>query len=440
MSARATLGVAETRGGTLSVRAIPGEGRHFECGNAQPAEGERILAGLSAAAMALRKVVLPFSRREQIRAVLPQESADSLINRLETPRFAFHATGLENGSRVLYAVCEERRLTVFRSELGRLKLAPGGVVLAELGAWPLLAAEMIPSGQPVLVVDASADPAVVYRLEEGAVVDLRLVSTAATTLGEEALGEELAWLATALVDGVPEERRSTVKKLFLGRSEPFWQPLLALEPLADARRPALVTLGGGLREWCWVRPAGLALAARGEHAQLLDFQEGKGLDVQWREWLSPWRGALILWLVLAVVWGGREGVRYGMAHGRHDRLKQRAEAVFRKTLPRIPVIVDPVLQLQQVLNRAAPESGQGLKPGEWLALIQMRVTSESRVRWLRFRYEAGEVRLEGEVPSYNHLDQVRSALRADPRVREVRMDEAHIVRKSKNVRFRLRLL
>ena len=446
LRSKATWGVAQTREGVLRARLTTGDGLQFECGAAQPVAGERILAGLSAAEVALRKVVLPFVHRDQIRAVLPQESSDALINRPETPRFAFHAAPEKNGkaSRVLYAVADERRLRAFMTASDSHAASASGVVLAELAAWPLLeAAELLKGGAAALVVDASADPAAVFRLDADGPADLRLASAAATAAGEEALRAELAWLAGALIgeqDGGGDEGGEGLKTLFLGRTSAFWEPLLALEAWGGAQRPPLQSLGQGLREWRWLRPAGLALAARRGHARLLDFQEGAAVGIPWREWLAPWRPVLLFFLALSLVWGGREGLRFAQAQSRFAHFKHETEAAFREALPKVPVIVNPTLQLKQVLMRAAPEESRIPKLGEWLALIQTRVPHNSQVRWLHLRYEAGEVRLQGEAPSYEHLDRIRAALQSAPQVREVRMEDAHIVAKSKIVRFRLRLL
>lgn len=483
---------------------------------------ERLLVGVSAARMALRRTILPFLRRDQIRVVLPQDSMDVLVTRREHPSFAFHAVAdSEVGtSRVFFAVCETGLLSDLLERLEGMGVQPAGVVVAELGTWPLLEHVGLVSRQGrVLVVDASLDPPAIFDVVEGQLHALRLVAPATVVAGEKAIQEELQWLLDAMRSRsvVPPEADTQeaseavvpdaeVRTLFLGRSQAFWQPFLeasvsgggageadtqteeenahgveAHAPAEDADRdgatadtygvearapaedvdrdgaaadthgkekhpqrgrwaPDFQELGLDLPGWAWLRPAGLALASREDQSRLLDFRDRGGLYGLMREWLVVWRMAGVLLILLTLVWGGREGVRYYVADARDQHFMHETKALFKEALPRVPVMLDPRLQLRQALAQTAPEGTQTLKMVTWLHLIQTRMEATSEVAWLRFRYEPGEVQLLGEVPSYKHLDMVQKALKSLSQVQEVRMEGAHIVTKTKKVQFRLRLL
>ena len=427
-------------------------------------QGERLLVGLSATHMALRRMSLPsFLRHEQIRAILPQESVDILLERLEQPRFAFHVVPEPEGegAQVFFAVCEGHLLTDLLESVVGMGGQPVGVVVSELGAWPLLVSEgLLAQDGSAWIVDASLDPPTILHIVNGQLQALRLVAPATVSAGEEAVQEELLWLLDSMPshalshqevekeDGsspaIPNEGEQVI---FLGRSQAFWQPFLEtsfwrsrFEKADTGYTQVSEPQKLGLPDWAWVRPAGLAVAAQEGQARLLDFHGVGDFYGLVREWLPFWRVAGVCLLLLMVVWGGQEGVRYRLAQTQIEHFKYETAALFKKALPRVPVMLDPRLQLRQALSQAAPEGAQTLKMVEWLRLIQNKVGAESKVQWLRFRYDPGEVQLLGEVPSYKHLDQVQNSLKSLSLVREVRTEEAHIVAKTKNVQFRLKLL
>ncbi|MEO5346999.1 MAG: type II secretion system protein GspL [Magnetococcus sp. YQC-9] len=441
MKSKATWGVVTTPAfDRLSwARLLDREKLRFETGVSVIAGGERgVVAGISAVGMAVRKCELPFSRRDQIWAVLPQEAVDTLVRRFENPCYAMQWEPVETGASVLFAVCERAVMGGMVERLRESAIEPRGVVVAELGAWPMLeAAQLIGTHGAFLVVDGSASPWAVYAVAEGCVRELRLVAPATMALGDEAVLEELTWLIGDLsvkLTPSPENRM-----IFLGRNREFWRPMFEGRAIGPVEIPTLDALGQGIKQWEFLRPAGLALAAaRGQPDRLLDFLHGAG-ERQWHGWLRPWRGAGVLALLFLLAWGGEEGWRFSQAKSRHDRLKAESEAIFREALPHIPVIVEPVSQLKQALGQLAGSAKEGDFPalGSWIGLIQTTVPADTRVKWLRLQYEPGELRLHGEVPSYNHLDKLRAALLPLAKGKETRMEEARIVPETKTVRFRL---
>ncbi|GAB0057482.1 hypothetical protein SIID45300_01810 [Candidatus Magnetaquicoccaceae bacterium FCR-1] len=441
MKSRATWGAvaAASSEKPLWARLVDRDAPRFECGLPVISGGERgVLAGISALDMAVRTCTLPFARRDQIWAVLPQESADSLVRRFETPCHAMQWEPVESGAWVFHAVCERTAMDGLLDRLRESSIKPVGVVIAELGAWPLLeVAHLTGTTGPTLVVDGSATPCALYLVEDGRIRALRLVAPATENLGEEALLEELTWLIEETTTRLNDP--AGCRAIFLGRTRDFWRPLWENHGLGAVEIPTLDALGQGLKQWEFLRPAGLALAAaRGQHERLLDFLHGAG-ERQWHGWLRPWRGAGILALMFLMAWGGEEGWRHHQAKSRHDRLKAETEAIFREALPNIPVIVEPLSQMKQALGLMSGGGREGDFPtlGAWIGLIQTSVPADTKVKWLRLRYEPGEVQLNGEVPSYNHLDKLRAALQPLAKGKETRMDEARIVPESKTVRFRL---
>lgn len=447
MAGSATGGVVCTPEISMLVRLLPertginDSGLFWECQTSvsisQTSRQDRWLAGLSATQMALRKSHLPFLRHDQIRAVLPQEAADTLVERLEKPCFAFHAVPAlaEKGAQVFFAVYESARLAEFLEKLAGLGLNPVGVVVAELAAWPLLQQMgWLSERGCVLIVDASLEPPAIIHVVDGELQALRLVAPATIAGGDERIQSELIWLLASL--GGEAER-----VICLGRDQAFWLPIAnALTEKSEVKIPTLLELGLDVPDWAWLRPAGLALASRQGQARLLDFQDVGGFGGLMRSFLAYWRLAGLLFVLLALVWTGQEGVRYYRAQSRNQQFSQSTAALFKQALPHVPVMLEPRLQLRQALAQYASEGGQIIHMAEWIRLIQTYGDVTSEVQWLRFRYEPGEVQLLGKVPSYEHLDRLQISLKAIPMLQEVRMEEAHNVTKSNTVQFRLRLL
>ncbi|MBF0426030.1 MAG: hypothetical protein HQL66_09480 [Magnetococcales bacterium] len=422
------------------MRLVDRAHRVFAC-DATPRIGRRamVVAALSAVEMALGKTTLPFARRDQIRALLPQEAKDLLLTPVDHPCFAMQQEQVAGGSAIFFALCARQKLEGLLTGLSALTVQPIGVVIAELAAWPLLQeAGLLVPRTATLVIDASTLPIAVYTIADTHLLDLRLVAPATAARGEEAIVRELAWLARDLNDRLPHtlDRGRTI---LLGQPESGWQRQGLDDLVASALVPGLAELGQGLPGWAWLRPAGLALAAaRGEHSRLLDFLHD-ATERAWQKIMQPWRKTFILAACLLLVWDGWEGVRLFQAKTRFDKLKVETDMLFHQALPRIP-IVEPRLQLQQALHqqvRAARQEQPGL--GTWVARIQTAVPATTQVKWLWLHLDPEGVQLTGEVASYDHLDRVRSALLPVVQGREVRTEEAHIVPETRLVRFRLRL-
>ncbi len=444
MKSTATWGVVQTPDKLLWARLVDRNARVFESSLKVITGGEQaVVAALSAVDMALRKTTLPFTQHEQIWAVLPQEAMETLIARFNDPCYALQwKTAKSADADVFFALCERQALDGLLTQLATTEIQPIGVVMAELGAWPLLeTTTLLPQQSTTLVVDGSANPPSVYSIIQGRLHDFRLVAPATIALGNTAITDEIQWLTTDLLNRLPDKNPAEIKMVFLGQSPEFWHPITTLYAEIQCEIPTLTALGEGLRDWEWVRPAGLALAAaQGTHNRLMDFLNGAG-EQQWQTWLRPWRQTAILMLILLLAWGGQTLVRLTQAQAQFTELKTQTDAIFRDALPTIPVIVEPVLQLKQALGQAnVNKEGEFPNLGHWIRVIQTAIPADTQVKWLRLRYEPGEIQLSGEVPSYQHLDKLRSALQQLSGGRETRMDEARIIAETKTVRFRLGLL
>ncbi|MBF0135331.1 MAG: hypothetical protein H7833_12070 [Magnetococcus sp. DMHC-1] len=440
MKFKTAWGIVQGAEKQLQVCLVDHETRVFKCDvTLNNGKKQRVIAALSATDMALRKTVLPFTHRDQIWAVLPQEAMDTLIYPFENPCYAMQWELVEQGSSVIFALCEQKKIDDLLLGLSATEIKPVGVVMAELGAWPLLeAAGMLTSQTWILIVDATAQPASIYWVKDGLLQELRLVAPATVTQGENAVLEELAWLATDLIARLPD-KSTYFKVIALGKTRACWQSLWEAKGIGTYEVPGLDVLGQGLPGWEWVRPAGLALAAaRRDHFRLLDFLHGTG-DVAWQTWLQPWQKVVTLAAVLFLAWGIQEFLHLTQAKNRYNRLKAETEMVFHEALPQVPV-VEPLLQLRQALRQIQATRKEQLSLGSWVSTIQTSIPAETQVKWLQLRYEPEDIQLTGEVPSYKHLDRVRSALLQVSGGREIRTDEARILPETKVVRFRLRVL
>jgi len=149
----------------------------------------------------------------------------------------------------------------------------------------------------------------------------------------------------------------------------------------------------------------------------------------------------VVLLMVAVVAVVQEGARYSVLQERTQTVSNTIKTLFQTTLPNVPM-VDPLAQIRQAYQRisGSGEEKPSRRLGQWIALIQTTIPSETKVQWKQLQFEQGQLQLVGEVPSYDHLDKVQAALKEAEGVVEVVMEKAQILTKSRHVQFNLKVL
>ncbi len=394
-----------------------------------------VIAGLSASHMIFRRTKLPFTRLEQIREILPQEARDSFIKMPVEPHFALQMRIGKEQARILYAGTAAQYLRDALRRLACTGINPDCLVVAELGALPLLMRQdMLSSTGRNMVIDSSGALTTVYVVEDGEIITIRLLAKGADS-SQNVRQEELRWLIEDSNRHYP-----CTRFIYLGPEQQVNLPEPAIN--GEAVIPDLEQLAPGLKDWKYLRAAGLALAAdKRQGRELLDFRWGQfGRYDAWLPWLRPWRQTMAAVFAFLCIGLSLQVLTYQRDSQEYKQLRQSISQTFHQALPRVPVMIDPVGQLRQVLNSSS-RSLAGQKPSlsQWLAIIQLQIGNNIDVRWERFHYEPNGVLIEGEIPSYKALEQLRQALTRSPAIRKVKIKDAALLRKGKKVKFSLEL-
>jgi len=448
-------GVAGPPDHLLWVRYQPEGSQRFECGRIDSSENGVVLhtvprhtaLGLSAEKVAFRSAQLPFRKSEQILQVLPQEAEESLIEKREKPQFAFTQSHHSNGegdplTAIFYAVAEQEQLQQQVDEIEKRGVRGHAYLIAEAGCWPLLQQSgLISEHENILIVDGSATPPTLLSVEQGSLCGVRAVAPASCSRGAASVREELQWLIRSQFrHGGPVDCLVVLN----GDEQLVWPT--EISSVGKRLEPQLDELADDLDSWEYLRPAGLAIvmqaSAKEQRKQLLDFRSGAlAGEINWKEWLRPWKAAAVVLLMVAVVAVVQEGARYSVLQERTQTVSNTIKTLFQTTLPNVPM-VDPLAQIRQAYQRisGSGEEKPSRRLGQWIALIQTTIPSETKVQWKQLQFEQGQLQLVGEVPSYDHLDKVQAALKEAEGVVEVVMEKAQILTKSRHVQFNLKVL
>lgn len=400
---------------------------------------KQLSVGVSADGLIFRKSELPFSNKEQVRAIISQEIADSVITRLQDPCLSMHIIDAEVGSRVFYAALERSEVQhKVKQCSASIRVKPSALIVAELGTWPLLKEKSLVNAEgSFLVVDASDSPYALYRIEGNFLQDLRLVSPAAHSAGEEEIDRELCWLIEEMVNGNFEEQL-----ILLGKSAEDWSKLpLQLTDRIVLSKPE--DLAKGISNWEHARVAGLALAAKNgrDSDSLLNFLWGElSPTMKFLPWLKPWAPVAIAASILLLLLGGQAGWHYMQLKEESQQLSLAMRSQFEKILPGTP-LVDPVAQLNREKEKyqIPIQQKKNHRMGEWISIVQMNVPKKTAVKWTQTHYDKTGLNLTGDVQSYDQLDQLQASLRNASGVHGVDVKKAHINSTTKKVHFRLAL-
>ena len=124
---------------------------------------------------------------------------------------------------------------------------------------------------------------------------------------------------------------------------------------------------------------------------------------------------------------------------RSSQLSSKIRGAFEKILPGVPML-DPIAQLDQAIRSVEGDQEYPSRAlSQWVSLVQTTVPKESNVEWQKLNFENGVIEMTGDVPSYNHLDQVVNGLKGGEEQLKVEVENAQIRSKTKNVRFRIKV-
>jgi len=189
-------------------------------------------------------------------------------------------------------------------------------------------------------------------------------------------------------------------------------------------------------------------------AALRDPRTGAGLDFRKNEFEKKGRypeakrairkGAIFLVLILALL-GGHLITDYYMLKREYNRLDTEVVRLFKKTLPQVTRIVDPVQQLKVEIQQLEKESASTAMTGsdrrvlDLLADLSRRIPKTVDVHVSRMVMDPKSVRIGGETDTFNSVDSLKNALTPSAFFSEVTISSANLDRKNNRVKFEMKL-
>jgi hypothetical protein len=374
-------------------------------------------AALPAAAVAHRRLVLPFRDRRRLAATVPLELLGQLPADVESPVVAFVPLGdtAGGGTAVLAAAARGAARDAATAPLDAAGLAPGRLDVAPLPVWNLIA-----HADAALVLADGARSALAVR-RGGRPTALRAL--AETPADAARFAAEVRWSLSAL-GGVPGA-------VVLAGADAG--PALA-DALAAATGTAVTSLrraGGppapdGPLDACAVA-AGLVLgAARGA---------APALDLSRTTPRTPVRHVAVLAAAVAAL----VLVDWGLARWELVRRADRLEAaVRREAAAALPGV--PPGEARETLA-AAVRARDRARTGGALALLReiaLRAPATPRVELDDIALDGETLRLRGRSPSFDGVEALRRALAASPLLADVVAEETRAAVDGRKVEFRLR--
>lgn len=184
-----------------------------------------------------------------------------------------------------------------------------------------------------------------------------------------------------------------------GGADPPVELRLALEQ-AGAARPEAIDVEGECDGMAWTEALGVKVMAATPDPrraapvalELLQYELAPRM-VDWRAWRLP----AALAAALAIAWIAGLNIDAWLKLREARQLRGQMDAVFRETFPRVPVVLDPLAQMQRGLAGMRSGAGTG-DTGDFLLLAASfaqaaQVDSES-VQLMEYRDRALQVRFE----------------------------------------------
>jgi len=148
-------------------------------------------------------------------------------------------------------------------------------------------------------------------------------------------------------------------------------------------------------------------------------------------------------LIVLVVLSGKFFTGYYVLQKHHEHYQNEIRAIFKKTLPNVKRIVDPVHQIKVKLrevreSRFLPAESLGRDAVvDLLRDIVLRIPKEASVDISRLIVDEKRVRLKGFTDTFNTVDEIKNGLKESDYFTEVSISSAQHDRSADRIRFEL---
>ena len=407
---------------------------------------------LGAEMFSFRRLSLPFTERRKIDQVLLMELADLTPADIETMLVDYVVTKEHDEAELLVAMLPRKLLGNYLAALESAAMTPEFVGISGLDTALALAEE---SDGNVVLVEVNPHYTSLFLLQDGTPALIRTLAGPAEADGQNLPGERIAaWvqqtlLASRLVD---VHQPDFVTYISGPDISPEWSGLTifgAKARILPQNLSPLVAIAPAVQ--LSMRPdvdRALAVALRkGRKNKVFDFlkDEFRKTRTFHEQRRLAWQIGLPL-VVCCLVAVGYFSYSYRSLSAQHDRLKVQIVEVFRETLPEMTKIVNPVRQLQVVIN----EIKQVYRPGgvsvgrytviDILSELSSRIPPSYSVRVVRMVADMDTIRFKALTGDFNTVDNVQKVLQKSPYFKEVVISSANQAPQGDEVSFEMKLV
>jgi type II secretory pathway component PulL len=157
------------------------------------------------------------------------------------------------------------------------------------------------------------------------------------------------------------------------------------------------------------------------------------------------RKGIVFFMLILVLFGVNRGIDYYFLKRTYEQLDAQLIHMFKKTLPQVTRIVDPVQQLRVAVQQLEKTRVSG-SPGEsskvtlnLLKDISSRIPENLNVKVSRMIVDPETVRLSGKTDTFNAVDSLKSELTPSAFFSDVTITSANMDKKDNRVKFELKL-
>lgn len=435
--------------------------------------------------VSFRNLKMPFKDRKKIAQTVGFELEPMLPFPVDSIITDHLTANHSEETRVLSASVEEEVFAGFLSALTTQNLDPEVVDIGDVSAAVQYAGQEAAS-ENALFIDMGSDITSLVLLHDGEVVLVRALHFGGASI-TKAIAEKkgISWEeAEALKCGADAEGLSTLTKplitsfcqqiqntlhafrfelmtevtverillsggaaLLPGLPEMLQDDLELPVELADlARHKGIELPEGAASEWnAPLMNTALGLAIRDQRARKsFNLRVGKFAKQRKYEQLKKELGRVGIYVLIAfVVLSGRFFTDYYVLNQRHNGYEKEITSIFKKTLPSVTRIVDPVRQLEAAINqtrgamRLPQESAGGGAAIELLRDLFVNIPRSVSLDVDTLTLDQKRIRLKGHTDTFNSVDKIKNGLSRSSYFTSVSIASAQLDRSGDNIRFEL---
>jgi len=416
-------------------------------------------ASFPAERISYRNIQVPFRAPRKIRQVLPFELEPSLPFAVEDTVWAYQSLARDHQTELLAVAADKMGFDAYLARLNQhgldpVSVSPSGYALA------MLLAERISrqdgDSDNCILVDLGEQAGTLFVLVDGRIRTIRAlvrrtsypwsVKSVAATI-RQTLGA-----FSELIPGgyTPERALITGYGLLDVNLESELADLLAMpmERMDLLRAPPVDISNEVSERWRphqMDKPLALALTGFGSLGrQLLDFRNGSAPRSRfWDQNRRPLATAALLTALVVGLMGFGALMETRILEQRLARLNTSVTEVFQSAFPDVKNIVDPLQQMRVKLREVDKRlpAGMNIRPPvmEILDDISRRIPGSIDVAFSRFVIGNDDVQITAETDTFNSVDEIKNRLAASEKYSKVDISSANMDKRSKRVRFKLKL-